>query len=90
MTRCGDQETVVPAGLGMLARHLDLPASHVRSLCPKPDHWPGLEEVGVGWGVNPGKDLQAYTLVHPREKGVAKAALPADTLKSQNSSGPPP
>ena len=59
MTRCGDQETVVPAGLGMLARHLDLPASHVRSLCPKPDHWPGLEEVGVGWGVNPGKDLQA-------------------------------
>ena len=84
MTRCGDHETVVPAIIGVVARKLYLPASHVRSLCPKPDHWPGLEEVGVGWKRgNPGKDLQAHTLVQPREEGVAKAAQPADSLKSQ-------
>lgn len=34
-----------------------------------------------GWET--GEDLQAYTLVQPREEGVAKAALPADSLKSQ-------
>ena len=34
-----------------------------------------------GW--EPGVDLQAYTLVQPREEGVAKAALSADSLKSQ-------
>ena len=45
MTRCGDHETVVPAIIGMVARKLDLPALHVRSLCPKPDHWPGLERL---------------------------------------------
>ena len=35
-----------------------------------------------GW--EPRVDMQAYTLVQPREDGVAKAALPADSLKSQN------
>ena len=69
MTRCGDQETVVPAGLGMLARHLDLPASHVRSLCPKPDHWPGLEEVGVGWGGEPREGSTSLYPGAPQGKG---------------------
>ena len=49
MTRCGDHETVVPAIIGMVARKLDLPALHVRSLCPKPDHWPGLKECFLEW-----------------------------------------
>ena len=58
----------------MLARQLALPASHVRSPCPEPDRWPGLEKVGVGGTAR--KDLQAYTLVPPGEEGLTEAALP--------------
>lgn len=70
MTRCGDHETEVLAILGMLARQLDLPASHVRSLCPKQDPWPGLEEVGVGWvGGNPGRICKLTPWCSPGKRG---------------------